>query len=69
MLLCGLENGNLSEKRFIGNQSKKDGWKLYDLEKDCSEMNDLSLSYSKKVRDLLGLFEKEAKRTFILPKK
>lgn len=59
----------VGKKRFIGNQVKKDGWELYNLEKDRSEMNDLSQLYPEKVRDLLGLFEKEAKRTFILPKK
>lgn len=59
----------VGKKRFIGNQIKKDGWELYDLENDRSEMNDLSSKYPKKVNELLNLFEKEAKRTFILPKK
>lgn len=59
----------VGKKRFIGNQIKKEGWELYDLENDRSEMNDLSSKYPKKVNELLKLFEKEAKRTFILPKK
>lgn len=59
----------VGKKRFIGNLIKNEGWELYDLDTDRSEMNDLSWKYPNKVYELLSLFEKEAKRTFILPKK
>jgi arylsulfatase len=42
-------------------------WELYDMEKDRSEVNDLALSYSKKVQQLAAKWDAFAKRADVLP--
>lgn len=54
---------------FTGNHIKQEGWELYDMENDRTEIHDLSKVYPEIVRELSQLFEAEAKRTLILPKK
>ena len=43
-------------------------WELYAIEKDRTELNDLSKQYPEIVRELGDLWEKEAQRTFVYPK-
>ncbi len=43
-------------------------WELYAIEKDRTELNDLSTQHPEVVRELGDLWEKEAERTFIYPK-
>lgn len=43
-------------------------WELYDMNKDRTELNDLSKEHPEKLRELAELWEKEAKRTYIHPK-
>ena len=43
-------------------------WELYDIDKDRSELNDLSKEYPEIVSELGALWEKEAERTFIYHK-
>jgi arylsulfatase A-like enzyme len=43
-------------------------WELYNIEKDRTELNDLSKTHPEKVRELSQLWEKEAERTSIYPK-
>lgn len=58
----------VGDDMFNGNQIKKVGWKLYDMENDRSEMNDLSKTFPEKVKEMAEIFEKEALRVQILPK-
>ncbi|MFU8893255.1 MAG: arylsulfatase [Luteolibacter sp.] len=43
-------------------------WELYNIEKDRTELNDLSKEHPEKVRELSELWEQEAKRILIYPK-
>jgi arylsulfatase len=46
----------------------KGDWELYDMEKDRSELNDLSKDHPEKAKELAELWEKHAHRTLIYPK-
>ena len=48
-------------------KEKKPLWELYDIEKDRSELNDLSSKHPENARELKDLWEKEAERTYIYP--
>ena len=43
-------------------------WELYAIDKDRTELNDLSKEHPEKLRELSELWENEAKRTLIVPK-
>ncbi len=49
-------------------EGEKKPWELYAIDKDRSELNDLSTKHPEKVKELSELWEQEAKRTFIYPK-
>jgi arylsulfatase A-like enzyme len=46
---------------------EKKPWELYDINKDRSELHDLSAQHPEKAKELRELWEKEAERTFIYP--
>lgn len=43
-------------------------WELYQIDRDRTELNDLSMDHPEKVKELQELWESEAKRIFIYPK-
>jgi arylsulfatase len=45
----------------------ENGWELYDLENDPSEMINLASKYPEKVKEMAGVWQKEAFRTKALP--
>lgn len=47
---------------------EKKTWELYAIDKDRTELHDLSSSQPEKAKELRELWEKEAERTFIYPK-
>ena len=57
--------GNWKLVRLHPNRGK---WELYDIEKDRSEMNDLSQTMPEKAKELEDLWEFHAHRTMIYPK-
>ncbi len=46
----------------------KQSWELYDIQKDRTELNDLSKEKPEIAQEMAELWEKEAKRTLIYPK-
>jgi arylsulfatase len=45
----------------------ENAWELYDLENDPSEMINLASKYPEKVKEMAGIWRKEAFRTKALP--
>lgn len=43
-------------------------WELYDIEKDCGELEDLAEKHPDRAEDLAALWEKQAHRTMIYPR-
>jgi arylsulfatase A-like enzyme len=54
-----------TQKKFT--PADENGWELYDLSKDPSETNNLSLKYPDKVKEMSAKWEKEALRTKMKP--
>tara|TARA_B110000240_G_C13506449_1_gene456530 strand:- start:1023 stop:3320 length:2298 start_codon:yes stop_codon:yes gene_type:complete len=54
-------------KHQNGDPYKKDIWELYHVEKDFSEINDLTEKEPKKLKELIDIWYKEAERYNILP--
>ena len=47
---------------------EKKPWEIYNIDKDRTELHDLSAQHPEKAKELRELWEKEAKRIFIYPK-
>jgi arylsulfatase len=45
----------------------EDVWELYDVDNDRSESKDLSAENPEKLRELISVFDEEAKKNFVLP--